>query len=210
MGVKSVFHYRVVGTDTYAFTEMQKRIQQLKPEKASYPMTCALHLSVSKQATNDTRELFVLTFDDKPRKCFLMIKDCIVEADRDMSVLMERTKSYVPRQAVTISGYQYRIGDFMVKIGVALLGNAGNTRGVIVEIEYTPCHLIEMARGILEEFTSNLGPFEDNLTPIGLNFTERADAPSTSGVLSSTHVLSIRATVQESQRIGFHSNGTVW
>lgn len=46
--------------------------------------------------------MFVLMFDDRPKKCYMMIKDVIMEADVSMHMLMERTKVFTSRQALNI------------------------------------------------------------------------------------------------------------
>jgi mediator of RNA polymerase II transcription subunit 20 len=51
-------------------------------------------------------------------------------------------------------GYQYSLGDFMVKIGSVILGQT--TKGIVIEVEYLPCVIPNRCNDLLEEFIGNL------------------------------------------------------
>lgn len=85
--------------------ELQDKIQNLlQPEKnQKWNVTCALHLSKQPPQSTETKELFIFNFDDAPEKCYLMIKDSILEADRDMAVIIDKIRLYQLRQTITVT-----------------------------------------------------------------------------------------------------------
>ncbi len=87
---------------THAVAEMQKRIELLHPEKQEkWTIGCACLIS-KKSNQNESKELFILTFDEKPKKCYLMLRTVIVEADKDLAAIIDKMKLFQLRQSITI------------------------------------------------------------------------------------------------------------
>ena len=82
--------------------ELQKRIEFLAPSnQEKWNVTCSLYLG-KKTQSSDTKELFLLSFGDKPKKIYLLLKSLILESDKDMIPIIDRLKMYQIRQTVSI------------------------------------------------------------------------------------------------------------
>jgi len=182
MGIKSVFQFKVSTTETQPITEMQKRIELFQPQKQEkWTVSTSLYLSTKQvPLPNEAKELFATSFDEQP-SCYLMVKNQILAADKDMLTIVEKIKSFKLRQTVTITGSQYMIGDFMVRVGAVMLGT--NTKGLVMETEYVPCNVINKCTEILDEFTSLFGPYE-HTTPSIVQYGEVEGLPA---IYSSQH-----------------------
>eukprot|EP01114_Cavostelium_apophysatum_P023362 TRINITY_DN8772_c0_g1_i1.p1 TRINITY_DN8772_c0_g1~~TRINITY_DN8772_c0_g1_i1.p1 ORF type:complete len:204 (+),score=12.87 TRINITY_DN8772_c0_g1_i1:22-633(+) len=161
MGVRSIFPFRLAA-DTQAISDLQRRLETLYPDKKAekWTVNCALYLTAKPSpAPQDAKDMFIVHFDDKPKKCYLVVKNNILEADRDIAAMLEKMKLFKLRQAVAIAGFQYKIGDFVLRIGTILL--ASSTKGVVIELEYLPCTIPNKCGELMEEFfEAVLGPFE--------------------------------------------------
>ena len=61
-------------------------------------------------------------------------------------------------------GPRFEIGDFLVKLGSVTVG--GVFKGVLVEVEYCPCVIVNNCWGILQEFMQGfLGSCVNNIPP---------------------------------------------
>lgn len=161
----------------------------LSPQKQEkWNLNCQLFLSKRTQTATEIKELYIVNFEDKPKKCYMMSKNIILEADKEMMSIVDRMKMYIQRQTVLITvtlnqdrlliekGYQYLLGDFMVKIGSVILGQT--TKGIVVEVEYLPCVIPNRCNDLLEEFIGNIGPFDSKITA-NFNYGEVAQLPDT-------------------------------
>ncbi|XP_002742364.1 mediator of RNA polymerase II transcription subunit 20-like [Saccoglossus kowalevskii] len=78
--------------------------------------------------------------------------NCLV-ADTMFDQIMQRLKGfYMPKKTpkVESKGQHYELGDFNVKIGTVTLG--GHAKGILLEIEYTPCVVVLDCWNLLTEF----------------------------------------------------------
>jgi len=155
---------------------MQKRIESLQAQKQEkWNMNCSLHLFQPKPDSKDIRELYIATFGDSPNTCYLLLKDQILQADRDMIAIVEKIKIYKQRQTIVVSGFQYKVGDFIVRVGSIILGS--NTKGLLMEIEYTACCTPNACHEILAEFIDLLRPIDQMISPL-VTFDDIGSLPS--------------------------------
>ncbi|XP_070559218.1 mediator of RNA polymerase II transcription subunit 20-like [Ptychodera flava] len=87
--------------------------------------------------------------------------NCLV-ADSNFDNMIQKMKGfYMPRKTAKIEskGQHYEIGDFVVKIGTVSVGPS--TKGVLIEVEYTPCVVMD-CWNLLSEFMQG---FMGNHTP---------------------------------------------
>lgn len=96
-----VFVYKTTA-DSQAMRDMQTRIEQSLLPHSTDKWTLTSSLYISKQST-DARELFSITFDDVPKKCFLMLKNVILEAETGMLGILDKIKSYQLRQTINVT-----------------------------------------------------------------------------------------------------------
>lgn len=85
------------------------------------------------------------------------MKDNVLEVDREMQLILDKTKLYTLKIPIEIKGFYYDLGDFVVCVGSVFLKD--HAKGTVIEIEYKPscspqCHKL------LDEFIGYLGPFD--------------------------------------------------
>lgn len=52
--------------------------------------------------TDVTKELFLMNFDDAPLKAYLIARDSVLEADKDISIILDKTKLYQIKYAIEV------------------------------------------------------------------------------------------------------------
>ncbi|XP_010327599.1 mediator of RNA polymerase II transcription subunit 20a-like [Solanum lycopersicum] len=60
----------------------------------------------------------------------------IVKAESSMQKIMEIIQSYRMKFAVNCEGFQYRLGDFQVRVGKVVQINSENLREIVIEMDY--------------------------------------------------------------------------
>ncbi|EGC38520.1 hypothetical protein DICPUDRAFT_86511 [Dictyostelium purpureum] len=161
MGYKCIFLYKGL------LPEISKRIEFLGGVKVSstWSISCSLYLERVPDGSNlNPRDFYLLLFDEKPKKCFVVSRDTIVETDREMVSILEKTNSYRKRQTTDILGSKYELGDFIIRIGPIVART--EVRGILVEVEYIACSSPVTSpfncTKLLSEFINyNLGPFPE-------------------------------------------------
>ncbi|KYQ89853.1 putative mediator complex subunit 20 [Tieghemostelium lacteum] len=145
---------------------MVKRIEFLGGTKVStWNIVCSLYLERLPNNTNQIpREFHLITLDERPKKCFMISHEAIVESDKEMISILEKTDSFRKRQVTEINGSKYELGDFIIRIGPIFFRT--ETKGIAIEVEYTPCSKTSTSpfscTKLLSEFINgNLGPFPD-------------------------------------------------
>jgi len=162
--------------DPQALAEMQKRVEQLQGKKvAAWGVTCSLYVAKPPPAptakgqhhlsrVDTAKELVLINFDDVPKKAYLLAKDSVLEADKEISLILEKTKLYLVKHTIEVKGHQYVMGDFVVKIGNVFLKDSA--KGSVMEIEYCPSVLPNQSHKVMNELLALLGPFETEVNPI--------------------------------------------
>lgn len=100
------------------------------------------------------RDFLGLSLQEQPAKYYFILRSnrMVVEADASIQVVMEKLQSYKARVILNFEGFQYKLGDFQVRVGKCVPSTSESLRGIMMEIEYTPLSSIEKSRQVLEEF----------------------------------------------------------
>ncbi|KAG5606545.1 hypothetical protein H5410_028037, partial [Solanum commersonii] len=95
-----------------------------------------------------------ISLQEQPNKYYMIIRgqQLIVEAESSMQTIMETLQSYKLRVALNFEGFQYRLGDFRLRVGKVVPINSENLRGIIMEMEYLPISSWETSHQIMGEF----------------------------------------------------------
>ncbi|XP_063953690.1 mediator of RNA polymerase II transcription subunit 20-like isoform X2 [Lytechinus pictus] len=98
--------------------------------------------------------IHVMHNKEQPYTCYAVTdnRTCLV-CENSFEAIMHRLNGfYVPKKTARIEskGTRYEMGDFIVKIGIVSLGP--HARGVLVEVEYTPCVMIQDCWPLMVEF----------------------------------------------------------
>jgi hypothetical protein len=95
---------------TNAMIDMQKRLELLHPEKQeSWNINCMFYVSKKPNPPpNESKELLVFTYDKtKPKKCYMMAKNVVLEADKEMLYIITQIKLYQIRQNIQVTVCQH-------------------------------------------------------------------------------------------------------
>uniref|UniRef100_K4D1A8 Mediator of RNA polymerase II transcription subunit 20 n=1 Tax=Solanum lycopersicum TaxID=4081 RepID=K4D1A8_SOLLC len=76
----------------------------------------------------------------------------IVEAESSMQTIMENLQSYIIKLALNCEGFQYRLGDFRVRVGKVVPINSEKLRGIVIEMEYPTISSWKTSHLIISEF----------------------------------------------------------
>ncbi|PKA49582.1 Mediator of RNA polymerase II transcription subunit 20a [Apostasia shenzhenica] len=100
------------------------------------------------------RDFLGLALQEQPFKYYFILRSnrIVVEADASIQAVMEKLQSYKARVTLHFEGFQYKLGDFQVRVGKCVPAMAENLRGIMMEVEYLPLSSIEKSRPVLEEF----------------------------------------------------------
>ncbi|KAG0485150.1 hypothetical protein HPP92_008987 [Vanilla planifolia] len=129
------------------------------------------------------RDFLGLALQEQPSKYYFILRPnrIVVEADASIQAIMEKLQSYKARVTLNFEGFQYKLGDFQVRIGKCVPSTSEALRGIMMEVEYLPLSSIEKSRLVLEEFfdiwkesiskkslPGHFVPIESNFTDYGL------------------------------------------
>jgi len=104
------------------------------------------------------KELYVFNFDTS-KKSYLLMKESVLEIDKEIQSILDKTKLYLLKIPIDIKGFYYDLGDFVVSIGSVFLKD--QAKGTIVEVEYKPSYSVHsQCHKLLDEFLGYLGPFD--------------------------------------------------
>ncbi|XP_015055020.1 mediator of RNA polymerase II transcription subunit 20a-like [Solanum pennellii] len=94
------------------------------------------------------------SLQEQPDKFYMALskKRLIVEAESSMQTIMENLQSYRIKFALNCEGFQYRLGDFRVRVGKVVPINSENLRGIVMEMEYLPISSWKTSHLIMSEF----------------------------------------------------------
>uniref|UniRef100_A0A3Q7JAX3 Mediator of RNA polymerase II transcription subunit 20 n=1 Tax=Solanum lycopersicum TaxID=4081 RepID=A0A3Q7JAX3_SOLLC len=102
-----------------------------------------------------------VSLQEQPEKFYMALirQRLIVEAESSMQTIMENLQSYKMKLAINCevciilrSGFQYRLGDFRMRVGKVVPINSENLRGIVIEMEYLPISSWETSHLIMSEF----------------------------------------------------------
>lgn len=99
-----------------------------------------------------------------PLTLFILADKQIVTSEREFELIVrsKMASMWTVRQTLRAAGHGYEVDDFRVRI--ADLTQGDQVKGVVVEIEYTPCAYIEQGEAIIRDFMAGLQPPEGRFT----------------------------------------------
>ncbi|CAH1266372.1 MED20 [Branchiostoma lanceolatum] len=169
MGVTCVSQWPVPDgkSGQQAVEMLQRRLEATGATKAgSFCVDCETYMSG--QSITPSKTAHVMHNTEHPLTCFAIMDSgtCLV-ADSNFDQLMTKLKGfYTPRKGakIEVKGPRYEYVDFIVKIGTVTTGPTASSRGILVEVEYTPCVVPNDCWSLLTEF---MGTFMgDNKPPV--------------------------------------------
>ncbi|XP_071960676.1 mediator of RNA polymerase II transcription subunit 20-like isoform X2 [Antedon mediterranea] len=87
---------------------------------------------------------------------------CLV-CDTNFDGIMQKLKGFYGQRKlpkIESKGQRFELGDFIIKVGIVSVGS--HTKGLLVEVEYTPCVIISDCWNLMTEF---MQCFMGNMTP---------------------------------------------
>ncbi|WMV59155.1 hypothetical protein MTR67_052540, partial [Solanum verrucosum] len=74
-----------------------------------------------------------ISLQEQPNKFYMALsrQRLIVEAESSMQTIMENLQSYKMKVALNCEGFQYRLGDFRLRVGKIVPINSKNLRGIV-------------------------------------------------------------------------------
>nr|XP_004248919.1 mediator of RNA polymerase II transcription subunit 20a-like [Solanum lycopersicum] len=112
---------------------------------------------ILKEPANESEipQIFLgVSLQEQPEKFYMALirQRLIVEAESSMQTIMENLQSYKMKLAINCEGFQYRLGDFRMRVGKVVPINSENLRGIVIEMEYLPISSWETSHLIMSEF----------------------------------------------------------
>ncbi|KAL7271301.1 hypothetical protein RUND412_005953 [Rhizina undulata] len=138
---------------------------QPTPLPPSLPTTTTSSTTTTAGAGNNAHKFMqCLDLSYHPQKLFVLADRTLITLDREFELIVrgKMTQLWTHRQTLRAEGMGYEVGDFRVRIGNVL--QAEQVKGVVVEIEYTPCKYLEQAEPIIRDFLQQLRPPQGRFT----------------------------------------------
>ncbi|XP_020582485.1 mediator of RNA polymerase II transcription subunit 20a-like isoform X2 [Phalaenopsis equestris] len=100
------------------------------------------------------RDFLGLALQEQPSKYYFILRPnrIVLEADASIQVVMEKLQSYKARVTLNFEGFQYKLGDFQVRVGKCIPSTSEALRGIMMEVEYLPLSSIDKSKKVLEDF----------------------------------------------------------
>lgn len=148
---------------------LQKRILNLgASHTGQFLVDCETYFS-SPAISNPPKSLHVIHNSEQPATVFSILetpaKAVTFTSDTLFDLLLLKLSNvYSKKNKIESKGPRFEIGDFLVKLGV--VSTNGNFRGILVEVEYLPCVVLQSCWGLLFEFMQGfLGSVVSNQVP---------------------------------------------
>ncbi|KAG5570238.1 hypothetical protein H5410_060004, partial [Solanum commersonii] len=96
-----------------------------------------------------------VSLQEQPNKvCMALSRQrLVVKAESSIQTIMENLQSYIMKLIVNCEvWFQYRLGDFRLRVGKVIPINSENLRGIVMEMEYLPISSWETSHLIMSEF----------------------------------------------------------
>ncbi|XP_038045593.1 mediator of RNA polymerase II transcription subunit 20-like [Patiria miniata] len=156
MGVTCVCQWPVTESRTVQQTVemLTRRIEVLGAVKTgNFCVDCETYQS-SVPTINSTKLVHLMHNSEQPLTCFSITDTgAFLVADNHLEGIMQKLKGfYTPRKSARVEskGQRFELGDFLVKVGIVSIGP--HTKGILVEVEYTPCIIVSDCWNLLSEF----------------------------------------------------------
>ncbi|CAN8247236.1 unnamed protein product [Cochlearia groenlandica] len=100
------------------------------------------------------RDFLGISLADEPSKYYFVIRTqrIVVESDSSIQLIMEKLQSYKSKVVLYFEGFQYRLGDFRLRVGKVVPTLSETVRGIVMEVEYLPISSLDKAKKVMEEF----------------------------------------------------------
>ncbi|EPS64302.1 hypothetical protein M569_10471 [Genlisea aurea] len=160
------------------------------------------------------RDFVGISLAEQPNSYFLVIRGqrLVVEAESSIQTIMEKLQSYKTRVALCFEGNQYRLGDFLLRVGKVVPMHSESLRGIVMEMEYLPISSWEKSHEIMAELLDlwqealSKRSLPGHFVHIGPNFAEYGLTDQYSlqhtavqyATIGSSHLVSSGNTLQES------------
>ncbi|KAH0636319.1 hypothetical protein KY290_036747 [Solanum tuberosum] len=111
-------------------------------------------LKEQENASEFSQKILGVSLQEQPNKFYMALsrQRLVVEAESSMQTIKENVQSYRMKVAVNREGFQYRLGDFRLRVGKAIPINFENLRGIVMEMEYLPISSWKTSHLIMSEF----------------------------------------------------------
>ncbi|XP_039258933.1 mediator of RNA polymerase II transcription subunit 20-like [Styela clava] len=161
MGVTFVTHWDIEEGKNVpqSLEELQRTIEKIGAKKSGlFCVECETYQTVN---INQGKPLNIISNSEYPLSKFALFEDgASLIADAMLPNFLVKMRLFWQQRKgakIECKGHRYILNDFLFKIGVVTHGS--NTRGIAVEIEYTPClYVKECWNLLLEIFQNILGP----------------------------------------------------
>lgn len=148
---------------------IQKRIVGLGANLTGpFLVDCETYFSQA-SVTNPPKTLHVVHNSEQPATVFSVLEApnksvCFTSDTLFDLLLLKLNQFYSKKLRVESKGSRFEIGDFIVKIGTVSANNS--FKGVLVEVEYLPCVVVQSCWGLIHEFMQGfLGSVITNQMP---------------------------------------------
>lgn len=114
-------------------------------------------VSCSIYSSNDKKRppLEIISFDETKPPLYILVNRTVTEVDPAMVPLLRKISVYQPRLSRSIKGSEYDFIDFIVRVGL-VFGKGPQPTGVVVEIEYRPCIIVEDSQALIGELMDKI------------------------------------------------------
>jgi len=148
---------------------IQKRIANLGAHhRGQFLVDCETYFS-SPSLGGLQRTLHVLHNSEQPATVFSVLehsdKKTTFTSDTLFDLLLLKLSNvYSKKLRIESKGPCFEIGDFIVKLGIVSV--SGSSKGILVEVEYLPCQVVQNCWGLITEFMQGfLGSVVSNQVP---------------------------------------------
>ena len=158
------------GTDISLVCRTDRLIIVGATQAGQFVVDCEVYQNVAgPQQLQQNKNLYILHNSEQPATVFSVLecnnKTVTLTSDTLFDLLMLKlTNVYKKKTTIESKGPRFELGDFLVKLGSVTVG--GVFKGVLVEVEYCPCVIINNCWGIVHEFMQGfLGTCVTNVPP---------------------------------------------
>lgn len=164
MGVVTIHGYQIPEGKTaqQAVEGVSKMLECLGGVRSgTFTVDCeSFHSTPNVSGLQQTKTLNLLHDSEYPASAFALLENgmCLVSSSSFDTLLNNLSTFYLPKKSSRMEskGPKYLLGDFVVKVGSVSMGSS--FRGILVEVEYTPCVVPSHCWDLLKEFMGSFMP----------------------------------------------------
>ncbi len=158
MGVAVLQHFPQPPDKTVqqAVEILHRRILNLgASHTGQFLVDCETYFSTPSSGHQPPKTLNVLHNSEQPATVFSVLenagKTVVFTSDTLFDLLLIKLSNvYSKKFKIESKGSRFEVGDFLVKLGVVSAG--GSVKGILVEVEYLPCNVLQNCWGLISEF----------------------------------------------------------